>query len=155
MVIHDDDNSKLAELIEVILNMDRSQLLRLRNILAHSTPQTQLTNNNVHSLLKEGSKDKDKQQLVGMLPYVLLDKKYFPTNDLLALFAKNNLKITIRHYEKRSRNEILGTIIAEVVEKEPEQIALFIKALNKILGKDKKGEVSNFFLEWDRVIRET
>jgi hypothetical protein len=138
---------KLRQLIDIIQKIDRNQLKRLQSIL------NQMPEKKTQSLpLEENSKDKDKQQLIGLLPYVLLDKRYFPTNDLLAMFAKNNLEINIKHYEKRSRNEILGIIIAEVVNKKPEQIKLFIQALNKIMGKEKKS-TGDFFSEWDKIIR--
>jgi hypothetical protein len=155
----DKDYEKLRLLINTILNMDRNDLRRLQNLLnniAHIpsfNADTNLLDLKESSKWRNSSVDKDKQQLVGMLPYVLLDKKYFPTNDLLSLFAKKNLGIDIKYYKKKSRNEILGTIVAEVVKKNPSQIHLFIQALNKIIGKEKKGEVRNFFLEWDKVIR--
>lgn len=156
----DDDKNyeKLRLLIETILNMDRTDLRKLQNLLNNVAHSPNLNVNRFYRDsnilgLKESSKDRDKQQLIGKLPYVLLDKKYFPTNDLLFLFAKKNLGIDIKYHKKKSRDAILGTIIAEVVKKDPDHISMFIQALNKIIGKERKGEVSNFFLEWDKVIR--
>jgi len=139
---------KLRQLIEIIQNIDRNELRRLQNLLN----QMQEGKLRQDLSLRENLKDKDKQQLIGLLPYVLLDKRYFPTNDLLVMFAKKYLGIEIKHYEKRSRNEILGTIIAEVVNKKPEQIKLFVEALNRIMGKEKTVR-GDFFTEWDKVIR--
>lgn len=144
---------QIQALVDTILRIDRNDLKQLRNML--NKIQHPITTKDYDLTLEESSKDKDKQQLIGVLPYVLLDKKYFPTNNLLVIFAKRNLQINLKNPEKKSRDEILGSIIVQVVKKDPKQIRMFYNALKQIIGKEKSGKVEDFFWEWDKVIKET
>jgi hypothetical protein len=147
---------RLKDLIDIILKMDRNDLRQLRNMLYHMQVNESFTLRNDFEIpFEESARDKDKQQLIGVLPYVLLNKHYFPTNSILVVFAKRNLNIEIKSPQKKSREEIIGSIVAEVIKKEPTQIRLFVRALEQILGKQRKGTIKNFFLEWDRIIRST
>jgi hypothetical protein len=99
------------------------------------------------------SEDHYKRRLVGNLPYVLLDKKYFPTNDLLVKFAEMNLKLNIKFAKSKSRDALIGSIIVEVSNKDPKEIRKFYHALQKIIGKDVEVGVKDFFGEWNRIIK--
>jgi hypothetical protein len=141
---------KMEELIDTILCINRADLKQLRNTLAHMQKNSGIVSTISDSLLEKSSSDEDKRLLIGMLPYVLLDKKYFPTNNLLVI-----LGIYLKFSEKRSREEIIGMIIAEVIKKHSQEIKIFRKALEKIIGKKKKYKTTDFFWEWDKIIRET
>ena len=105
------------------------------------------------AVAREG-RGNEKLQLIGTLPSVLLDWSLFPTNAHLTEFARQ-LNIKVKFGNKRSRNEIIGTIISEVWNRDEKEISSLTHALDKIMGKREKGEIKNFFLEWDKVIRET
>jgi len=152
--MNDKKYEQIERLVDTILGIDRHDLMQVRNWLSRMESNTYSAKGYDLSLA-ESSKDKDKQQLIGILPYVLLDKKYFPTNNLLVIFAKKNLQINIRNPEKKSRDELLGSIIVQVVKKDPKQIRMFSNALKRIIGKEKSGKVEDFFWEWDKIIKET
>lgn len=140
------------QLIDDILKIDRNQLRELRNMLVHMT-----SNQSIILTPKKSKKPPNKEivELVGTLPFVLLDKKYFPDNKSLVTFAEKHLNIKATSAPSRGRNEIIGTIIAKISEKNKKDISDFATALNKILGKQEKGDIKNFFTEWSRVISET
>lgn len=140
------------QLIDDILKIDRNQLRELRNMLVH------MTSNQSIVLTPKKSKKLPKNEivkLIGSLPFVLLDKKYFPDNKTLVMFAEKHLKIKVTSAPSRGRNEIIGTIIVKISEKNKKDISEFATALNKILGKQEKGNIKNFFTEWNKVISET
>lgn len=60
----------------------------------------------------------DTQELVGILPQILGDSTLFKTNRSLWQFSNEVLKIDILNWEKRSRNEMIGVIICNVMESE-------------------------------------
>jgi|APSaa5957512535_1039671.scaffolds.fasta_scaffold40231_2 hypothetical protein len=149
---------ELAKLLDQILKVDRNELRDLRNMIAHDYFQFEkpdIKKPKPKLKLKLESKDKDKLKLVGSLPFVLLDKKIFPDNKTLVMFAEKNLNIKVTSAPSRGRNEIIGTIIAKISEKNKKDISTFATALNKILGKQEKGVITNFFSEWEKVIKET
>ena len=84
----------MKDLIDIILSMNKDDLRRLRNTLVHM--QTDFRQQKLDLSYENTAQDKDKQQLIGYLPYVLLDRKYFPTNNLLVTFAMKNLRIRIK-----------------------------------------------------------
>lgn len=102
---------------------------------------------------KKSREDRDKQRLVGNLPFVLLDKKYFPTNDLLVKFAQKNLKLRLKFPKSKSRDALIGSIIVEVVKKDPIEIRMFYRAIEEIIGRNEVVGVNDFFGEWNKIIR--
>jgi hypothetical protein len=140
---------ELTVMIDYLLNLDRNGLKKIRNKLTHLN---EFYDSKAHT---EKESTDQKLQLIGSLPFVLLDRTYFPTNEMLVEFAKRNLDVDIVHARKRSRNEIIGTIIAEISNKDQRHLTILTAALHKILGKKEKGEIKNFFLEWDKIIRES
>lgn len=140
-LLNKNDLSDFKEFIKYADQYDRP----IRNIISHSYYDD--------SPKKNGSKSK--KELIGTLPYVLLDKTYFPTNDIMVKFANKNLGIKIPNPKKKSRNEIMGVIIAEISKKDSKKIGKFSNALNTILGKENKIKSQDFFNEWTKAIRES
>jgi hypothetical protein len=97
--------------------------------------------------------DRGKVEVIGKLPFVLLDEKYFPDIESLNTFART-LGIVIPSGHK-SRNEIIGIIIADVAVMNQERLGRLRVALDKILGRARKGPISNFIREWEDVIKGT
>lgn len=151
-MIKKDEFVASKQLIDDILKIDRNQLREIRNMLVHFTDTSQ----SISSSKKSKKIPKNEiLNLIGSLPFVLLDKKIFPDNKTLVMFAEKNLNIKVTSAPSRGRNEIIGTIIAKISEKNKKDILDFSTALNKILGKQEKGVIKNFFTEWNRVISET
>lgn len=145
----------VKEMIEMILNMDKAELNRLRNNLRHNQRELLSYSVGLDLPLQEGATDKDKKELIGFLPYALLNKKYFPSRISLVKFARKNLGIKIIFPKSKSREAIIGSIIAEVANKDPKHISILVDALKRIMGKQTNEEIKDFFTEWDKIIRET
>lgn len=97
---------------------------------------------------------KEKRRLIGILPSLLLDKRYFQRNDKIAEFADKELGIKIPSHEKKRRAELMGRIIEEINKQPPEKIYKFSQAFDKILGKEEKEGISDFFIEWNKAMKE-
>lgn len=145
---------KEDELLNVIANLDEStikkmnEIIKLRNKIAHEVALSEKQKALGDTKLKQ-----EKRRLIGIIPSLLLNKQYFPTNELISQFATKNLGLAIPGVAKKSREEIMGRIIAEIDKQEEDTINRLIKVLDEILGKEEKGEVKDFFLEWDKAIR--
>lgn len=57
-----------------------------------------------------------KKILIGSLPYILMDKTKFPTNESIVKLAENSLNYNISTWKKRGREEMIGLIIAKIAE---------------------------------------
>lgn len=76
--------------------------------------------------------DSSTEELLGILPMILLDANKFPSAKEILKFAERCLNIKIKNYWlKRSRAEAAGIVLNEVYEQSPEQFNKFLKAWNK------------------------
>ncbi len=121
--------------------------------ISHRTYSSNSEISNVKYISNKSFEDQYKRRLVGNLPYVLLDKKYFSTNNLLVKFAQKNLKLNIKFARSKSRDALIGSIIVEVVKKDPIEIRKFYRAIQRIIGKDETVGVKDFFGEWNKIIK--
>jgi len=153
-VIKSMDRNIVKEMIDTILTMNKEELIQLRNIL-RANQKVSKYNVRFDLALQEGAIDKDKKELIGFLPYALLNKKYFPSRISLVRFARRNLGINIIFPKSKSREAIIGSIIAEVANKDPRHISILVDALKRIIGKQTNEGIKDFFTEWDKIIRET
>mgnify|MGYP000238683034 FL=1 len=94
-----------------------------------------------------------KNRIIGGLPKLLLSKKYFPTNSDIDRFARKYLKMDIPSPEKKSREELIGRVISKIAGLKKEDLKSFNTALNAVLNKADSGRLGNFFLEWDKAIK--
>lgn len=87
--------------------------------------------------------DSSTDDLLGVLPVILLDSKKFPSTKEILKFAERCLNIEIKSYWlKRSRAEVVGIIINEVYEQSPEQFNRFLKAWNKFSDDTKQQSIN-------------
>ena len=63
---------------------------------------------------KHESIQEKKIKLIGTLPYVLMDKSKFPTNESIVKFAKESLGMNISTWQKRGREEMIGLVISKI-----------------------------------------
>uniref|UniRef100_B8J3W3 Uncharacterized protein n=1 Tax=Desulfovibrio desulfuricans (strain ATCC 27774 / DSM 6949 / MB) TaxID=525146 RepID=B8J3W3_DESDA len=71
--------------------------------------------------------------LVGVLPKIFSDAKIFSSNEEIANFSEDILKVKISRWEKKSRLELIGHIVcstAQADDKKLEQIATALKKLH-------------------------
>jgi len=96
--------------------------------------------------------------LIGVLPRLFQDEKLFPTNALIASFAKEVLSIPVSRFEKRSKYELIGLIVCETDKLSDEKLAQLVKALASLTGNEEKmkrmreAEKTNEF-SWNEAIQ--
>lgn len=87
--------------------------------------------------------DTTSQDLLGVLPMILLDNKKFVSVKEILNFAEKCLNIDVKPYcLRRSRAEVVGIIINEVYNQSPEQFNKFLKTWNEFNNKNNINEVN-------------
>ena len=107
------ENSSLISINETILEEVKKELFDLLE-------QTEKT-------ISYRTMDK-KTELIGTLPSILIDRNKFPTNESIVKLVEKSLNLKIPSWKKKSRNELIGVIIAKIAEKDVSELNLFIKA---------------------------
>ena len=95
------------------------------------------------------------ENLIGSIPFILLDKSIFQKNMDVVEFA-SKIGIEIQSGEKKKIDEIVGRIIAAIKEFPPSQIAQLNQAILHLKTKPSnttKKDKKSFFEEWDKVIK--
>lgn len=88
--------------------------------------------------------DSSTEELLGVLPMILLDINKFPSAKEILKFAEKCLNIEIKSYWlKRSRAEAAGIVLNEVYEQSPEQFNKFLKAWNKFNSESNSSDIYN------------
>ena len=148
--------SDFEKLLELLSKIPTSEFKTMRNYIRNedlsnknNLRNSEFIKNQNKSMLKD---DNEKRELIGSLPYILTNLKYFPTNESIVSFAKK-IEVSIPHWQKKQKSEILGRIIIEILKFEPEKIKQFNQAMRSLSIKADRGEVSDFFNEWDNVIK--
>lgn len=104
-------------------------------------------------------KDSNKNYLIGVLPKFFQDKELFGKNLDLAEFAEC-LGIFLNNPEKKSRYEIIGTMLCTISEMDERSLEQFVNAIDLLLGNDnllndikslKKND--QFSYNWNEVIK--
>ena len=73
--------------------------------------------------------DNDAEELLGILPIMLLDNNRFPAAKDILYFAEKCLGIEVKNYwYKRSKPEVVGIVISELNKQTPEQLNKFLRA---------------------------
>lgn len=76
--------------------------------------------------------------LVGVLPRMFQDKELFENNSDLTIFAKDILDIELRNSEKKSRMEIIGTIVCNISNDNSDTLDSLVSALGNIMDNESK-----------------
>lgn len=99
------------------------------------------------------NKSNDVENLIGSIPFILLDKKIFQKNMDVVEFA-DRIGVIITSGEKKKLSEIVGRIIEAIKGFPPNRITLLNQTISQLKASSasKKDKVS-FFEEWDRVIK--
>lgn len=74
--------------------------------------------------------------LVGVLPSVFQDKDLFENNNDLVNFAKEVLLLELKNSGKKSRMELIGTIVCEVANNNSSLLDDLVEALDNIIGNE-------------------
>lgn len=92
-------------------------------------------------------KNPNQMFLVGILPRIFSDPKFFETNEEIANFANEILDVKISNWEKKSRFELIGHIVCNVVGANDNKLGQIAQALKIML---KKGDDGDAILENSR-----
>lgn len=101
------------------------------------------------------------EDIIGILPRLLVDTTLFGSNKMLNQFADEILGIEIRNWEKRSRNEMIGVIICEIQGSYNKKRGVSLYLLENILKKkeeifkfQKKNETEKNSFRWNDAIHQ-
>jgi len=78
----------------------------------------------------------EKMDLIGILPYVLMDKNKFPNNEAIVRLAEKSLNMRVLNWNKRSRNEIIGVIISNIAENKEKDFKYFLNPWKKFINNE-------------------
>lgn len=92
-------------------------------------------NSNLTSFKRYKDKDSNKNYLIGVLPKFFQDKELFEKNLDLAEFAEC-LGIYLNNPEKKSRYEIIGTMLCSISEMDELSLDKFVRAIEVLLSHD-------------------
>jgi hypothetical protein len=121
---------KFAE--ELSWLMDAYKEFSLGDILERFIQSSKNNSEQMHGLYSNTS------YLVGVLPRMFQDKELFENNSDLASFAKDVLHIELKNSEKKSRMEIIGTIVCNISNDNSELLDTLVKALESIMDNESK-----------------
>lgn len=121
---------KFAE--ELSWLMDAYKEFSLDDILELFIQNSKENSEHMHGLYSNTS------YLVGVLPRMFQDKELFENNSDLASFAKDVLHIELKNSEKKSRMEIIGTIVCNIANDNSELLDTLVKALESIMDNESK-----------------
>lgn len=105
------------------------------------------------------SKNPNIHFLVGALPGIFSDQKYFPTNEDIVEFAVEALHLQISRWEKRSRYELIGLIVCETSNLDDEAVSRLADVLSKFVADDQKAKAlfksrAENKMSWNEIIQQ-
>lgn len=114
------DNEKLASA--------KRDLVELLNFSSN------LVNESSNSISKKNSDIIS--SLIGVVPFILVDKEKFPTNSHIIRFAEKSLNLHITSWEKKSREELIGRFIVNIASKKQSELVDFLMAWRAFMDDD-------------------
>jgi hypothetical protein len=92
------------------------------------------------------------ENLIGTIPFLLLNPKYFERNYEIAEFAAS-LGIHIPSPEKKKREDMIGRIVSAIATFDRNMIEKLNAALSSVKRSGSYGNKTSFFFEWEKAIR--
>jgi hypothetical protein len=75
---------------------------------------------------------------IGVLPFLLQDKELFRTNKDIIEFAENLFSIQMSRTDRRSRYELVGFIVTEIIKVDKEKLLSIMNSLSVLTESDDK-----------------
>jgi hypothetical protein len=101
--------------------------------------------------------DSYSESLVGILPKIFTNKKWFNSNSDIAEFSQGALGLRIPRWEKISKFEMIGHIVCRVSLQEKRDHSALVKILRNILSDEQKEksviEMRKDQMSWNDIIR--
>lgn len=98
-----------------------------------------IQNSKNNSIAKHGL-ESNTAYLVGVLPRMFQDKELFENNSDLTTFAKDILGLELKNSEKKSRMELIGTIVCNISNDNSGRLDILVSALENIMDNESKME---------------
>lgn len=95
----------------------------------------------------------DLENLIGTIPFLLLNQQLFEKNQDIADFA-NKLNIQIPSPEKKKREDIIGRVVSAIAGFDSKKIAELNYAIKSLKKIDIRKGKTNFFKDWENVIKQ-
>ncbi len=95
----------------------------------------------------------DLENLIGTIPFLLLNQKIFEKNQDIADFAEN-LGIHIPSPEKKKREDMIGRVVSAIARFDNKMIADLNIAIKSLKKTDIKKGKFNFFRDWEIAIKQ-
>lgn len=77
-----------------------------------------------------------KVELIGFLPSALIDRTKFPSNSDVVRLANQSLGLQMPRWEKKKRDELIGTLISAIAQREERELGMFLEAWKKFVGSE-------------------
>jgi len=137
---------KLFKDIESLLNGD---------LLPQNNSAINNTSNQENNLLTDNNYEQrnDLENLIGTIPFLLLNQKIFEKNQDIADFAEN-LGIHIPSPEKKKREDMIGRVVSAIARFDNKMIADLNVAIKSLKKTDIKKGKFNFFRDWEIAIKQ-
>lgn len=145
----------LLDIIDLLSKINKNDLKQLKDVLLKMINQSRPQNDFISKDSKRGYlslADKNKIEIIGGLPFLLNDEKYFPSSESIKMFSENILNIKIPKGNK-TRPELIGIIIVKIAELQSFETQRINNALNAVIKNVKSGSNKNIFLEWEKAIK--
>jgi len=95
----------------------------------------------------------DLEDLIGTIPFLLLNQQIFEKNQDIADFA-NKLGIKIPSPEKKKKEDIIGRVVSAIAKFDRKKIYELNIAIKSLKRSDVKKGKSNFFKDWEDAIKQ-
>lgn len=110
-----------------------SDIKNFRNILLENIDERNMRAHSTRKFDDYSDKSTSKNYLIGVLPKFFQDKDLFEKNSDLAEFAEC-IGVYLPRYDKKSRYEMIGTIICTISEMNEMHLNQFVNAINKLVS---------------------
>ncbi|CGG48047.1 MULTISPECIES: hypothetical protein [Bacillus cereus group] len=131
--ILDSINSSSSDQGHHFIKVDNKILDDVRDELFQLLAGSVIEKNEMQISPDKKEKKNEREELIGLLPLVLIDKTKFPSNNDIIKLAEFSLNIQGLSKRKRSRNELIGIIVSEIAQKENNELDLFLKLWRKFM----------------------
>lgn len=75
----------------------------------------------------------NKDFLIGVLPNLFMDKSLFPKNDDVAQFASTVMNLKLINANKKSRDELIGSIVCGTINLNDDELSELVQALTQFM----------------------
>ncbi|CAI86671.1 hypothetical protein HJP15_21545 [Pseudoalteromonas sp. NEC-BIFX-2020_002] len=121
----------IEELAWLLNSKKKIDLENVSELLRHQVEPNQ-------SVVSETKQANKLSHYIGVLPFLLQDKELFRTNKDIIEFAENLFSIQMTRNDRRSRYELVGFIVTEIIKVDEEKLLSIMNSLSVLTESDDK-----------------